>query len=76
MLKSRQANPELQTCLVLLLTIFSLNFKIFLFIYFWQRWVFVAARGLSRSCGERGLLFVAVCRLLIALASLAVEHGL
>ena len=28
------------------------------------------------SCGERGLLFVAVCRLLIAVASLVVEHGL
>ena len=28
------------------------------------------------SCGERGLLFVAVCRLLIAMASLAMEHRL
>ena len=28
------------------------------------------------SCGERGLLFVAVCGLLIALASPAAEHGL
>ena len=28
------------------------------------------------SCGERGLLFVAVCRLFIAVASLVVEHGL
>ena len=28
------------------------------------------------SCGERGLLFVAVRRLLIAVASLVVEHGL
>ena len=28
------------------------------------------------SCGERGLLFVAVCGLLIAVASLAAEHGL
>ena len=28
------------------------------------------------SCGERGLLFVAVCGLLIAVASLVVEHGL
>ena len=31
------------------------------FIYlFWLRWVFVAACGLFSSCGERGLLFVAV----------------
>ena len=28
------------------------------------------------SCGERGLLFVAVCMLLIAVASLVAEHGL
>ena len=28
------------------------------------------------SCGERGLLFVAVRGLLIAVASLAAEHGL
>ena len=33
------------------------------------------ARAFS-SCGERGLLFVAVCRLLIAVASLVVEHRL
>ena len=28
------------------------------------------------SCGERGLLFVAVCGLLIVVASLVAEHGL
>ena len=46
-----------------------------LFIYLWLHWVFVAAHGLS-SCGERGLLFVAVRGLLIVVASLVVEHGL
>ena len=45
------------------------------FIYFWLCWVFTAARGLS-TCGERGLLFVAVHGLLIAVASLVAEHGL
>ena len=51
------------------------NKFIYLFIY-----LFLAALGLcccmraSSSCGERGLLFVAVCGLLIAVASLAVEH--
>ena len=40
-----------------------------MFIYFWLCWVFVAARGLFYSCGEQGLLFVAVHRLLIAVAS-------
>ena len=43
---------------------------------FWLRWVFIAVRGLFSSCGERGLLFIAVRGLLIAVASLAVEHGL
>ena len=35
--------------------------------------------GLCRffsSCGEQGLLFIAVCRLLIAVTSLVVEHRL
>ena len=51
--------------------------KINLFIY-----LFLAALGLRcctqafSSCGERGLLFVVVCGLLIAVASLIVEHGL
>ena len=43
---------------------------------FWLHWVFIAARGLFSSCSERGLLFVAVCRLLMAVASLVAEHGL
>ena len=50
------------------------NFFLIYFIYFWLHWVFVAARAFS-SCSERGLLFVAVCRLLIAVAFVA-EHGL
>ena len=48
-----------------------------LFVY-----LFMAALGLHccaqafSSCGERGLLFVAVCGLLIAVASLVVEDRL
>ena len=44
--------------------------------------LFLAALGLHccmrvfSSCGERGLLFVAVHGLLIALVSLVAEHGL
>ena len=51
--------------------------KIYLFIY-----LFLAALGLCccvwafSSCGERGLLFVVVHGLLIAVASLVVEHRL
>ena len=47
-----------------------------LFYCFWLLWVFVAASLLFSSCSEQGLLFVAVCGLLIAVASLVVEHGL
>ena len=55
---------------------FFLN-KLICFIY-----LFLAALGLCcyaqafSSCGERGLLFVAVRGLLIAVASLVAEHGL
>ena len=49
---------------------FSFLFLKQLFIYFWLRWVFVAARGLSLVGGEWGLLFVVVCGLLTAVASL------
>ena len=63
------------TGLSLLLFLFILKF--ILFIYF-----FLAALGLRcctqafSSCGERGLLFIVLRGLLIAVASLVVEHGL
>ena len=53
----------------LLLSMFS-----FFFFFFCLRWVFVA--GALSSCSEQGLLFVAVRRLLIAVASLVAEYGL
>ena len=55
----------------------SFYFILNLFIY-----LFMAALGLRccarafSSCGERGLLFVVVRGLLIAVASLVAEHGL
>ena len=54
-------------------------FKINLFIFIY---LFLAALGLHCyaraffSCGERGLLFIAVHGLLIVTASLVAEHGL
>ena len=45
------------------------------FIYFWLRWVFVAAQAFS-SYGKRGPLPVVVHGPLIAVASLVAEHGL
>ena len=47
-----------------------------LFIYFWLGCVFLAARGLFSSCSKQGLHHAAVHRLLIAVASLVVEHRL
>ena len=56
---------------------FFLFIYLYLFIYyFWLHWVFVAAHGLSLVAVSGGLLFVAVHGLLIAVASLAAEHGL
>ena len=51
--------------------------KVHLFIYLFLTGLGLrcCARAFS-SCGERGLLFVAVHGLLIAVASLVVEHGL
>ena len=60
--------------------IFKNYLFIYLFIYF--IYLFLAALGLRRcaqafsSCGERGLLFVMVCGLLIAVASLVAEYRL
>ena len=53
-----------------------------LFISFFKIYLFWAALGLRcclwafSSCGKQGLLFVVVRGLLIAVASLVVEHGL
>ena len=58
-------------CLKLLM-----EFYYYYYYYFWLRWVFVTACRLFSSCGELGLLFVEVCGLLIAVASLVAESGL
>ena len=53
-----------------------------LFIYYFIYLFILTALGLHcctqafSSCGERGLLFLTVCRLLIVVASLVAEHGL
>ena len=55
--------------------------RVYLFIYLFI-YLFMAALGLHcctrafSSCGEQGLLFAVVCRLLNAVASLVVEHRL
>ena len=64
--------------------VLSVSFlKIYLFIHSFIYYLFIlaalgfhcCARAFS-SCGERGLLFVVVRGLLIAVASLVAEHGL
>ena len=53
-----------------------------LFCFFKLIYLFLAVLGLCchalafSSCGEWGLLFIVVCRLLLAVASLVAEHGL
>ena len=55
---------------------------IYLLFYLKNFFLFLAVLGLHccaqafSSCGEQGLLFIAVHRLLIAVASLVAEHGL
>ena len=57
-------------------------FRKYSFVLFCFLMYFLAVLGLHcctwafSSCGEQGLLFVAVCGLLIAVASLVAEHGL
>ena len=51
-------------------------FNAFVFIYVCLCWVFVAALRFSLASGSRGYSLVQVGTLLIAVASLAAEHGL
>ena len=50
-------------------------FKIFIYLFLAALGLCCCTRAFS-SCGEQGLLFVAVRRLLIVVASLVEEHGL
>ena len=79
MLRELRAMPlEEWLCLLIqqVIMAYSFFFSFFFFFYLWLHWVFIAACGLFSSCGELGLLFVAVRGLLTVVASLVVEHGL
>ena len=54
----------------------QLSFKKYICIYFWLCWVFAAEHGLSLLEVSGGYSLVAMCRLLIEVASLIVEHRL
>ena len=63
-------------------TVLQVLFFFFFYKFIYFIYLFLAVLGLRccvrafSSCGKRGLLFIAVRRLLIAVASLIVEHGL
>ena len=57
-------------------TLFFLFINLFYLFYFWLRWVFVAAHGLSLIAVSRGATLLCGRRLLIAVASLVAEHRL
>ena len=54
---------------------FYLSIYLFIYLFLAELGLCCCARAFS-SCGERGLLFVAVHGLLIAVASHVAEHGL
>ena len=70
-LSSLRSTANVLNCLILFF--FKINLCI-LFIYFWLCWVCCCAWAFS-SCSERGLLFVAVCSLLIAVVSVVWGTG-
>ena len=51
------------------------NCYLFIYLFMAALGLRCCARAFSR-CSEQGLLFIAACGLLIAVASLVVEHGL
>ena len=55
---------------------FDKPFLKLIYLLFWAALGLCCCTQAFSSCGERGLLFVAVRRLLIEVASLVAEHGL
>ena len=52
------------------------SFNIYIFIYFWLHWVVIVAHRFSLVSVSRGYCIVAVCALLIVVASLVAEDRL
>ena len=74
----------LGNCIIMFVFLIILQLKKIYFAFLKNKFIylFLAVLGLRccmlafSSCGERGLLFVVVRRLLMAVASLVAEHGL
>ena len=62
--------------LQIIMYVFFVLFFLSLFIYFWLRWVFIAARGLSLRVSHRGGLSRCGAWALGARGSVVVAHGL
>ena len=63
--------------MVHIIFIHSSGFKIlFIFIYFWSCWVFIAYAQAFSGRSDQGLLFVTEHGILIAVTSLVAEHRL
>ena len=69
------ALPGMPMLILLFLSFFFYKLIYFIYLFLVALGLCCCARAFS-GCGERGLLFVAVCWLLIAVASLVAEHGL
>ena len=54
LLKEQSCMERIEGQQLLYITRFCLFFKNYLFIFFWLRWVFFAARGLSLVAGSKG----------------------
>ena len=72
----RHKRPQIAKALFFLTFFFIFNKFIYLFVYIWAALGLRCCAQAFSSCGERGLLLVAMCGLLIAVASLVLEHGL
>ena len=75
MLPSSHFETLIGHVLDLLIFLSYLYFLFFLYLFLAVLGLCCCARAFS-SCSKQGLFFVVVCRLLIAVASLVVEHGL
>ena len=74
--QAREKHCDTETELVIRKVVFIFILFIYLFACFLAALGFRCCARASSSCGERGLLFVAVRGLLIAVAYLVVERGL
>ena len=67
---------EFQLLHILTSTSYCLSLSLSLFFFFWLHWVFIAECKFSLVAAREGCSLVAVCGLLLLMASLVAEDGL